>query len=88
MAFVRTLGAHSVIDFKRQRFEEQVQDADAVIDLLQDGGKRRRLEAAAAALAAQYDWSVVGRQFEAVLRRAVEEPAAPRAELSIAGVNA
>jgi NADPH:quinone reductase-like Zn-dependent oxidoreductase len=34
MAFVRTLGAHSVIDFKRQRFEEQVQDADAVIDLI------------------------------------------------------
>jgi NADPH:quinone reductase-like Zn-dependent oxidoreductase len=33
-AFVRELGANTVIDFKSQRFEEQVRDADAVIDLV------------------------------------------------------
>lgn len=41
--------------------------AAAVIDLLRDEDKRQRFEAAAAELAARYDWSVVGRQFEAVL---------------------
>jgi len=33
-SFVRQLGADSVIDFKSQRFEEQVHDADAVLDLV------------------------------------------------------
>lgn len=33
-SFVRQLGADSVIDFKSQRFEEQVRDADAVLDLV------------------------------------------------------
>jgi NADPH:quinone reductase-like Zn-dependent oxidoreductase len=32
--FVRSLGANTVIDFRTQRFEEQVRDADAVIDLV------------------------------------------------------
>jgi NADPH:quinone reductase-like Zn-dependent oxidoreductase len=32
--FVRSLGANTVIDFKTQRFEEQVRDVDAVIDLV------------------------------------------------------
>jgi NADPH:quinone reductase-like Zn-dependent oxidoreductase len=34
VAFVRTLGADSVIDFQTQRFDEAVRDADAVIDLV------------------------------------------------------
>jgi NADPH:quinone reductase-like Zn-dependent oxidoreductase len=33
-AYVRQLGADTVIDFKSQRFEEQIRDADAVIDLV------------------------------------------------------
>jgi len=31
---VRDLGADVVIDYRTQRFEEQVRDADAVIDLV------------------------------------------------------
>jgi glycosyltransferase involved in cell wall biosynthesis len=41
--------------------------ADAVIGLLRDRERRRRFEIAAGDLAAQYDWSVVARQFERVL---------------------
>jgi NADPH:quinone reductase-like Zn-dependent oxidoreductase len=40
IAFVRKLGADTVIDFKTQRFEEEVRDADAVIDLV--GGETQR----------------------------------------------
>jgi NADPH:quinone reductase-like Zn-dependent oxidoreductase len=32
--FVRSLGADTVIDYKNQRFEEEVRNADAVIDLI------------------------------------------------------
>src|SRR3954467_8420225 len=32
--FVRNLGANTVIDFQTQRFEEEVRDADAVIDMV------------------------------------------------------
>jgi NADPH:quinone reductase-like Zn-dependent oxidoreductase len=34
MAFVLNLGAHTVIDFRSQRFEDEVRDVDAVIDLV------------------------------------------------------
>jgi NADPH:quinone reductase-like Zn-dependent oxidoreductase len=34
VAFLRDLGASTVIDFRAQRFEEQVRDAEAVIDLV------------------------------------------------------
>ena len=34
VSFVRNLGANTVIDYRTQRFEEQVRDADAVIDLV------------------------------------------------------
>lgn len=34
ISFVRNLGANTVIDYRTQRFEEQVRDADAVIDLV------------------------------------------------------
>lgn len=33
-AFLRSLGANTVIDYRTQRFEEEVRDADAVIDLV------------------------------------------------------
>ena len=34
MALVKGLGAQTVIDYRAERFEEQVRDADAVIDLV------------------------------------------------------
>ncbi len=34
ISFVRDLGANTVIDYRTQRFEEKVRDADAVIDLV------------------------------------------------------
>jgi NADPH:quinone reductase-like Zn-dependent oxidoreductase len=34
ISFVRDLGANAVIDYRTRRFEEQVRDADAVIDLV------------------------------------------------------
>ena len=34
ISFVRNLGAKTVIDYRTQRFEEEVQNADAVIDLV------------------------------------------------------
>jgi NADPH:quinone reductase-like Zn-dependent oxidoreductase len=34
ISFVRSLGANTVIDYRTQRFQEQVRDADAVIDLV------------------------------------------------------
>jgi NADPH:quinone reductase-like Zn-dependent oxidoreductase len=34
ISFVRDLGANTVIDYRTQRFEEEVRDADAVIDLI------------------------------------------------------
>lgn len=40
VAFVRNLGADVVIDFKTQRFEDEVRDADAVIDLV--GGETQK----------------------------------------------
>jgi len=38
--FLRDLGANMVIDYKTQRFEEEVRDADAVIDLV--GGETQK----------------------------------------------
>ena len=38
--FLRSLGADAVIDFRTQRFEEVVRDADAVIDLV--GGETQQ----------------------------------------------
>lgn len=38
--FVRNLGANAVIDYRTQRFEEAVRDADAVIDLV--GGEMQK----------------------------------------------
>jgi NADPH:quinone reductase-like Zn-dependent oxidoreductase len=40
VAFVRELGADTVIDFQTQRFEDEVRDVDAVLDLV--GGETQR----------------------------------------------
>jgi glycosyltransferase involved in cell wall biosynthesis len=64
--------------------DDPVRFADAVISVLQDETLRRRLEAAAAATAARFDWSVITERFVEVLRltmnatsgeRGVEAPA-------------
>jgi NADPH:quinone reductase-like Zn-dependent oxidoreductase len=34
LPFVRNLGANTVIDYRTQRFEQEIRDADAVIDLV------------------------------------------------------
>jgi len=44
--------------------------------LLRDGELRRRYERAAAALAAQYDWSAIGVKFGKVLDAVVNAPSA------------
>ena len=46
--------------------------AEAICLLLQDDHLRHRYEAAAAATARQYDWSVVAEKFVDVLRKTVE----------------
>ena len=44
ISFVRNLGANTVIDYRTQRFEEQVRDADAVIDLVGGETQSRSLQ--------------------------------------------
>ena len=51
--------------------------AEAILLLLRDAQARRRFEVAAAQLAAQFDWSVVTRQFSYVLQHVLESAAAP-----------
>ena len=48
--------------------------AAAVVGLLNDGGRRRRLEAAAGETAARHDWSAIALRFEDVLRQTVNGP--------------
>lgn len=52
--------------------------AASVIRVLQDADERRRLERAAAELAARYDWPVIAERFEEVLTRVAKLTAAPR----------
>ncbi len=47
---------------------------DSILSLLSDVPLRRRYERTAAALAAQYDWSNIARQFEEVLHQAIAAP--------------
>jgi glycosyltransferase involved in cell wall biosynthesis len=54
--------------------------SEAVVSILQQDGLRRRLEAAAAATAARYDWSVITEKFVEVLRTTIE--AAGRSQTS------
>jgi polysaccharide biosynthesis protein PslH len=56
--------------------------AEAIVTLLKDPGMRRRYEAAAAATARKYDWSVIAQKFVGVLRTTIEaaggtRPASP-----------
>ena len=44
LAFVRSLGANTVIDFRTQRFEEEIRDADAVIDLVGGDTQQRSFQ--------------------------------------------
>ena len=44
VAFVRELGADVVVDFRTQRFEDAVRDADAVLDLVGGDTQRRSFE--------------------------------------------
>jgi glycosyltransferase involved in cell wall biosynthesis len=46
--------------------------ADAIVTLLQDENMRQRYEAAAAATARKYDWSVIAQYFVAVLQRTID----------------
>jgi glycosyltransferase involved in cell wall biosynthesis len=46
--------------------------ADAIVTLLQDENVRQRYEAAAAATARKYDWSVIAQYFVAVLQRTID----------------
>ena len=54
--------------------------SEAVVSILQQDDLRRRLEAAAAATAARYDWSVITEKFVEVLRTTIE--AAGRSQTS------
>jgi glycosyltransferase involved in cell wall biosynthesis len=45
--------------------------ADAIVNLLGDVNLRRKYEAAAAATARQYDWSVIAAQFVRVLEKMI-----------------
>jgi glycosyltransferase involved in cell wall biosynthesis len=51
--------------------------ADAILLLLRDAQVRRRFEQAAVELAAQFDWSVVARQFAEVLQRIAPSSSSP-----------
>ncbi|MEO7964425.1 MAG: glycosyltransferase family 4 protein, partial [Gemmatimonadaceae bacterium] len=51
--------------------------ADAVIAFLEDGAKRRRFEASAAATAARFDWSQVVSQFEGALEAGIASARQP-----------
>jgi NADPH:quinone reductase-like Zn-dependent oxidoreductase len=42
--FVRDLGAQTVIDYRTERFEDQIRDADAVIDLVGGDTQRRSFQ--------------------------------------------
>jgi glycosyltransferase involved in cell wall biosynthesis len=60
--------------------------ADAILTFLQDGDVRRRYEAAAAATARKYDWSVITQKFVEVLQSTVDAARA-KASDSRAGVE-
>ena len=51
--------------------DEPASFADAIVSFLEDDALRRRYEAAAAATARQYDWSVIAQRFTAVLQQTV-----------------
>jgi glycosyltransferase involved in cell wall biosynthesis len=54
--------------------------ADAIVTFLQDEDVRRRYEAAAAATARKYDWSVIAQYFVEVLRKTINAASGAGAE--------
>jgi len=58
--------------------------AEAIVTLLKDPGMRRRYEAAAAATARKYDWSVIAQTFVGVLRTTIEAAGTKRSPNSMA----
>jgi polysaccharide biosynthesis protein PslH len=61
--------------------------ADAILLLLRDAGVRHRIEQAAVAQAAQFDWSVVTRQFAEVLERVSTRQSCAQSPTSPVAVN-
>lgn len=59
--------------------------ADAIITLLRDSALRRRLEQSASELAAQYDWSSIGRRFGQVLEGVARQAIASTESYQVAG---
>lgn len=53
--------------------------AGAIVAFLEDDGVRRRYEAAAAATARKYDWSVITQRFVEVLRKTIEAASGTKA---------
>src|SRR6266436_3607572 len=64
--------------------------ADAIVTLLENEEVRRRYEAAAAATARKYDWSVIAQRFVEVLQRTIDAASGSRVTASsrAAGVRA
>jgi polysaccharide biosynthesis protein PslH len=54
--------------------------AEAVIEMVRDDAARRRIEAAAARKAAQYDWSIIAGRFAEILARVAKATEGNRAE--------
>ncbi|HEY1270724.1 MAG TPA: glycosyltransferase family 4 protein, partial [Terriglobales bacterium] len=61
--------------------DEPAYFAEAIAGFLQDEEMRRRFEAAAAATARQYDWSVIAERFVEVLQKTIEA-ARPRRSMA------
>jgi glycosyltransferase involved in cell wall biosynthesis len=64
--------------------------ADAILTFLKDAGVRRRYEAAAAATARKYDWSVIAQRFVEVLQKTIDAASGnkPSAKPQAAAVRA
>lgn len=64
------------------------QFADAIVSLLQNEDHRRRLEAAAAATARKYDWSIIAPQFVDVLQKTIDAARGTKAHSKAAEAKA
>jgi glycosyltransferase involved in cell wall biosynthesis len=62
--------------------------ADAIVSLLQNEHQRRRLEAAAAATARKYDWSIIAPQFVDVLQKTIDAARGRKADSQAAEATA
>jgi glycosyltransferase involved in cell wall biosynthesis len=62
--------------------------ADAIVSLLQNEDQRRRLEAAAAATARKYDWSIIAPQFVGVLQKTIDAARGRKADSQAAEATA